>query len=89
MGNPAVPWPGSSRSQRQERGKEMAGHRKKGLKVYSVVKRKAEPEEIQRFQEQVKKEREKYERDLKCGGVSEDGTHYIRLHDRWEEPGKR
>lgn len=38
-------------------------------------------EESEYYKEVYEKEREKYERDVKCGGV-EDG-HYVRLHDRY------
>ena len=46
-----------------------------------IVKRKVSSEEKQHYDKILDKEKTKYERDLKAGGVSEDGQ-YIRLHDR-------
>lgn len=48
------------------------------------MKRKCTEEERKYYEEVYKKEKEKYERDLKCGGVDPYGN-YTRLHDRaWE-----
>lgn len=53
-------------------------------KVYSQKTRKMTDEERAYLDEVLEKEREKHERDAKCGGVNETGN-YIALHHRWEE----
>lgn len=39
-------------------------------------------EDRKRLDEIFRKEREKRERDMKCGGVDEQSGHYIALHHR-------
>ena len=41
-------------------------------------------EDRKHFERILQKESEKYERDSKCGGVSESGYAYKRLHDRYD-----
>ncbi len=59
--------------------------RKNKLKVETLFVRKATKEELQQMDDILKKEKEKHECDLNCGGISDDGYSYIRLHDRHEK----
>ncbi len=59
----------------------MSSNKQKKYKSVLLCRRKPTQEEREKFEENFNKEREKYERDLKCGGVSDDG-YYVRLHDR-------
>lgn len=47
-----------------------------------VFKRVVTEEEKEYYEERLRKQMEKYERDSKCGGVSCCG--FVRLHDRYD-----
>ena len=51
------------------------------LKIYSSKKITLTDEEKKEYEKKLQKEKEKYERDSKCGGL--DNGIYIRLHDRY------
>lgn len=51
------------------------------LKIYSSRKIKLNDEEQKEYDAKLEKEKEKFERDAKCGGIS--GFGYVRLHDRY------
>lgn len=53
------------------------------LKVYSSKKIVLTDKEKEEYKSKLKKEKEKFERDSKCGGI--DGNIYVRLHDRYDE----
>lgn len=53
------------------------------LKVYSSRKIIPTEQEKEYYNERIRKQVEKYERDLKCGGIDERGN-FTRLHDRNE-----
>lgn len=55
--------------------------RKKGLIVYSSKKIVLSEQEKQDYEQRIQKQVEKYERDLKCGGIDCNGN-FTRLHDR-------
>ena len=55
--------------------------KKNKVKVYSSKKIVLSEEEKGEYERKLAKEREKYERDLKCGGIDERGN-YTRLHSR-------
>lgn len=50
------------------------------LKVYGSKKIVLSNKEIKEYEAKLQKEKEKFERDSKCGGISNNG--YVRLHDR-------
>ena len=54
----------------------------KKCKIYSSKKYAMSEEDREYFERIFQKESEKYERDGKCGGVSDNGYAYKRLHDR-------
>lgn len=56
---------------------------KKGLRVYSSKKIVLTEQEKEELEQRIQKQVEKYERDLKCGGIDERGN-FTRLHDRNE-----
>ena len=62
------------------RNKHYKGKAPKPVKLSS---RKTTEEEKEYYEKLYAGEKEKYERDKKCGGISEDG-HYVRLHDRYD-----
>ncbi len=55
--------------------------RSKQCKSTLICRRKPTSEEREQFVKMIAKERQKRERDLRCGGISDDGC-YVRLHDR-------
>ena len=57
---------------------------KKGLRVYSSRKIVLTEQEKEDLEKRIQKQVEKYERDLKCGGIDERGN-FTRLHDRHAE----
>lgn len=54
---------------------------RKGLRVYSSRKIVLTEQEKEDYEKRIQKQVEKYERDLKCGGIDERGN-FTRLHDR-------
>lgn len=56
---------------------------KKGLRVYSSRKIVLTEQEKRDYEERLQKQVEKYQRDLKCGGIDDVGN-FTRLHDRNE-----
>lgn len=56
---------------------------KNGLRVYSSRKIVLTEQEKRDYEERIQKQVEKYQRDLKCGGIDEVGN-FTRLHDRNE-----
>ena len=54
------------------------------LKIYSSKKIILTPEEKEDYERKLEKERQKYERDSKCGGIDELGN-YTALHYRYNE----
>ena len=57
---------------------------KKGLRVYSSRRIVLTEQEKENLEKRIKKQVEKYERDLKCGGIDDKGN-FTRLHDRSAE----
>lgn len=53
------------------------------LKVYSSKKIVLTDKEKEEYESKLQKEKEKFERDSKCGGI--DGCGYVRLHDRHDK----
>lgn len=53
------------------------------LKVYSSKKIILSNEELAEYEAKLQREKEKFERDSKCGGIS--GCGYVRLHNRHGE----
>ena len=62
----------------------LKGNRMKKCKIYSSKKYVMSDEDRKHFERIFQKESEKYERDSKCGGVSESGYAYKTLHDRYD-----
>lgn len=56
---------------------------KKGLRVYSSKKIVLTEQEKEDYEKRIQKQMEKYQRDLKCGGIDCNGN-FTRLHDRNE-----
>lgn len=56
--------------------------KKNKLVIYSSKTYPMTDEDRKRLDEIFRKEREKRERDMKCGGVDEQSGHYIALHHR-------
>ena len=56
---------------------------KKGLHIYNSKKVVLSEQERQDYEKSIQKQVEKYERDLKCGGIDCNGN-FTRLHDRNE-----
>lgn len=56
---------------------------RKRLKVYNSKKIVLTEQEKEDYEKKIQKQVEKYQRDLKCGGIDENGN-FIRLHDRNE-----
>lgn len=56
---------------------------KNGLRVYSSRKIVLTEQEKRDYEERIQKQVEKYQRDLKCGGIDDVGN-FTRLHDRNE-----
>lgn len=56
---------------------------KKRLHIYSSKKVVLSEQERQDYERRIQKQVEKYERDLKCGGIDDNGN-FTRLHDRNE-----
>lgn len=57
---------------------------RKRLRVYSSSKIVLTEQEKEDYERRIQKQVEKYERDLKCGGIDERGN-FTRLHDRHAE----
>lgn len=53
------------------------------LKIYSSKKIVLTDKEKEEYESKLQKEKEKFERDSKCGGI--DGSGYVRLHDRYDK----
>lgn len=56
---------------------------KNRLRVYSSRKIVLTEQEKRDYEERIQKQVEKYQRDLKCGGIDDVGN-FTRLHDRNE-----